>query len=64
MSHVENGLGIVDIIVFALYVAIIIGVGLWVSRDKKKALKKKYRRLFPRREIATLVGSWFIVNRR
>ncbi len=39
MSHVENGLGIVDIIVFALYVAIIIGVGLWVSRDKKGSQK-------------------------
>ncbi|MGF1907027.1 sodium/sugar symporter [Aliivibrio salmonicida] len=39
MSHVENGLGAVDIIVFALYVAIIIGVGLWVSRDKKGTKK-------------------------
>ncbi|MFV0576743.1 MAG: sodium/sugar symporter [Vibrio sp.] len=39
MSHIENGLGTIDIIVFALYVAIIIGVGLWVSRDKKGAQK-------------------------
>lgn len=31
----ENGLGVVDIIVFAIYVAIIIGVGLIVSRDKR-----------------------------
>lgn len=35
MSNLENGLGAIDIIVFAVYVAIIIGVGLWVSRDKK-----------------------------
>lgn len=39
MSNVENGLGLLDIVVFAIYVAIIIGVGLWVSRDKKGAKK-------------------------
>lgn len=35
MSHIQNGLSFIDIMVFAVYVAIIIGVGLWVSRDKK-----------------------------
>lgn len=35
MSHIQNGLSFIDIMVFAIYVAIIIGVGLWVSRDKK-----------------------------
>lgn len=35
MSQIENGLGFLDILVFAFYVVIIIGVGLWVSRDKK-----------------------------
>ena len=39
MSNVENGLGLLDIVVFAIYVAIIIGVGLWFSRDKKGAKK-------------------------
>ena len=39
MSNIENGLGFLDILVFAIYVAIIIGVGLWVSRDKKGAKK-------------------------
>ena len=39
MSNVENGLGLLDIVVFAIYVAIIVGVGLWVSRDKKGAKK-------------------------
>lgn len=35
MSHIQNGLSFIDIMVFATYVAIIIAVGLWVSRDKK-----------------------------
>ncbi|RQW61271.1 sodium/glucose cotransporter [Vibrio viridaestus] len=39
MSNIEHGLGAIDIMVFAIYVAIIIGVGLWVSRDKKGAQK-------------------------
>lgn len=39
MSNVEQGLSFVDIMVFAIYVLIIIGVGLWVSRDKKGAEK-------------------------
>ncbi|WP_194091484.1 sodium/sugar symporter [Vibrio hibernica] len=39
MTEIENGLGTIDIIVFAIYVAIIIGVGLWVSRDKKGTTK-------------------------
>ncbi|UGS43274.1 sodium/sugar symporter [Pseudocitrobacter corydidari] len=32
--EVENGLGTLDITIFAIYVLIIIGVGLWVSRNK------------------------------
>lgn len=39
MSNIEHGLSFIDIMVFAVYVAIIIGVGLWVSRDKKGAQK-------------------------
>ena len=39
MSNIEHGLGFIDILVFAIYVAIIIGVGLWVSRDKKGSQK-------------------------
>lgn len=39
MSTITHGLSAIDIVVFALYVAIIIGVGLWVSRDKKGAQK-------------------------
>ncbi|WP_240002090.1 hypothetical protein [Photorhabdus bodei] len=42
MSTIEHGLSLVDILVFMFYVAIIISVGLWVSRNKKdqtKALK-------------------------
>lgn len=39
MSNVEHGLGFIDLMVFALYVAVIIGVGLWVSRDKKGVKK-------------------------
>ncbi len=35
MSTIEHGLSLVDILVFMFYVAIIISVGLWVSRDKK-----------------------------
>ncbi|MGB1974520.1 MAG: sodium:solute symporter family transporter, partial [Vibrio toranzoniae] len=35
MSNIQQGLGFIDIMVFAIYVAVIIGVGLWVSRDKK-----------------------------
>lgn len=35
MSDIQQGLGFIDIMVFAIYVAVIIGVGLWVSRDKK-----------------------------
>lgn len=55
MSHVENGLGAVDIIVFALYVAIIIGVGLWVSRDKKGT--KKVLRIISSQESLCLGGQ-------
>ncbi|WP_154218273.1 sodium:solute symporter family transporter, partial [Vibrio parahaemolyticus] len=39
MSNIEHGLSFIDIMVFAIYVAIIIGVGLWVSRDKKGTQK-------------------------
>ncbi len=39
MSNIAQGLSSIDIVVFAMYVAIIIGVGLWVSRDKKGAQK-------------------------
>lgn len=39
MSNIEQGLSFIDIMVFAIYVLIIIGVGLWVSRDKKGAEK-------------------------
>jgi len=39
MLNIEHGLGFVDIMVFAIYVFIIIGVGLWVSRDKKGTKK-------------------------
>lgn len=39
MSHAENGLGLLDILVFSIYVLVIIGVGLWVSRNKKGAKK-------------------------
>lgn len=35
MANIEQGLGLLDMVVFAIYVAVIIGVGLWVSRDKK-----------------------------
>jgi len=39
MSNIAQGLSSLDIMVFAIYVLIIIGVGLWVSRDKKGAQK-------------------------
>lgn len=39
MSNIAQGLSSIDMVVFAIYVAIIIGVGLWVSRDKKGAQK-------------------------
>lgn len=39
MLNTEHGLGMLDIVVFILYVAVIIGVGLWVSRDKKGTKK-------------------------
>ncbi|MEN3753270.1 sodium/sugar symporter [Mangrovibacter yixingensis] len=39
MANIENGLGTLDFMVFAVYVAIIIGVGIWVSRDKKGSKK-------------------------
>lgn len=39
MSTTDVGLSFLDLLVFALYVAIIIGVGLWVSRDKKGVQK-------------------------
>ncbi|MFM2480583.1 sodium/sugar symporter [Celerinatantimonas sp. YJH-8] len=39
MTDIEQGLSFIDIMVFAIYVAIIIGVGLWVSRDKKGTQK-------------------------
>lgn len=39
MSTTDVGLSFLDILVFAMYVAIIIGVGLWVSRDKKGVQK-------------------------
>lgn len=39
MSNIAQGLSSIDMVVFAMYVAIIIGVGLWVSRDKKGAQK-------------------------
>ncbi len=39
MSNIEQGLSFIDMMVFAIYVLIIIGVGLWVSRDKKGAEK-------------------------
>lgn len=39
MSTIEQGLGFADLMVFAIYVAIIIGVGLWVSKDKKGETK-------------------------
>ncbi|KEA49994.1 MULTISPECIES: sodium/sugar symporter [Mangrovibacter] len=39
MANIENGLGTLDYMVFAVYVAIIIGVGIWVSRDKKGSKK-------------------------
>lgn len=39
MSNIAQGLSFLDIMVFAIYVLIIIGVGLWVSRDKKGAQK-------------------------
>ncbi|MFM2484927.1 sodium/sugar symporter [Celerinatantimonas yamalensis] len=39
MLSTEHGLGFIDMLVFAIYVLIIIGVGLWVSRDKKGVQK-------------------------
>ncbi|MCA0934041.1 sodium/sugar symporter [Vibrio alginolyticus] len=39
MSNIAQGLSSIDMVVFAIYVAIIIGVGLWVSRDKKGTQK-------------------------
>lgn len=39
MGTNEIGFSVIDYAVFALYVLIIIGVGLWVSRDKKGATK-------------------------
>lgn len=37
MLNVTQGLSSIDIGVFAVYVLVVISVGLWVSRDKKGA---------------------------
>ena len=41
-----SGFATIDIIVFVAYIMIIVGIGLWVSRDKDGHQKKKCRGLF------------------